>query len=281
MSVEPAIPDEQAALLTAIVAEPDDDAPRLVYADWLQEHGDEEQAQFIRDWIKFANDLDEDQELAWQLKSVAERKAYDWLTAIGVTGFPLIPSGGWGHSYDCGMPDRLCYERVDQFIENAPTLFTRVPVRTVWIEDISPSDGEWLSVMADLPGLLQLRELDLESRRTFGRPEGFARLITSRYMANLEVLRVSNAALTDDDVQAFNEAKHLGNLESLALSHNQLTAVGALAIVRSRWLPRLQRLALGQNPIAEDWSTGSVYRDLVSVLQSRFGDTNALQFTYC
>ena len=48
------IPDEQAQLLAAIVAEPDEDTPRLVYADWLQENGDTEQAQFIRDSIVLA-----------------------------------------------------------------------------------------------------------------------------------------------------------------------------------------------------------------------------------
>jgi uncharacterized protein (TIGR02996 family) len=36
------------ALLRAICENPDDDAPRLVYADWLDEHGDPEQAEFIR-----------------------------------------------------------------------------------------------------------------------------------------------------------------------------------------------------------------------------------------
>ena len=36
------------ALLAAILANPDDDTPRLVYADWLQEQGDEERAEFIR-----------------------------------------------------------------------------------------------------------------------------------------------------------------------------------------------------------------------------------------
>jgi uncharacterized protein (TIGR02996 family) len=39
---------ERDALLAAIVAQPDDDAARLVYADWLQEHGQERRAQFIR-----------------------------------------------------------------------------------------------------------------------------------------------------------------------------------------------------------------------------------------
>jgi uncharacterized protein (TIGR02996 family) len=39
---------ERDALLAAIVAQPDDDTARLVYADWLQEHGQERRAQFIR-----------------------------------------------------------------------------------------------------------------------------------------------------------------------------------------------------------------------------------------
>jgi uncharacterized protein (TIGR02996 family) len=36
------------ALLAAIQAAPDDDAPRLIYADWLEEHGDAARAEFIR-----------------------------------------------------------------------------------------------------------------------------------------------------------------------------------------------------------------------------------------
>ncbi len=40
--------DEQRALWHAICAHPDDDTPRLVYADWLQEHGDDLRAEFVR-----------------------------------------------------------------------------------------------------------------------------------------------------------------------------------------------------------------------------------------
>ncbi|HEY1065456.1 MAG TPA: TIGR02996 domain-containing protein, partial [Pirellulales bacterium] len=39
---------QQAALLRAVIAAPDDDAPRLIYADWLDEQGDSERAEFIR-----------------------------------------------------------------------------------------------------------------------------------------------------------------------------------------------------------------------------------------
>lgn len=35
-------------LLNAVLSDPDDDALRLIYADWLEENGEEEQAEFIR-----------------------------------------------------------------------------------------------------------------------------------------------------------------------------------------------------------------------------------------
>src|SRR5262245_2593359 len=40
--------------LAAIRAAPDDDTPRLVYADWLDEHGDPDRAEFIRVQVELA-----------------------------------------------------------------------------------------------------------------------------------------------------------------------------------------------------------------------------------
>jgi uncharacterized protein (TIGR02996 family) len=37
-----------AAFLADIVAHPEEDAPRLIYADWLDEHGESDRAEFIR-----------------------------------------------------------------------------------------------------------------------------------------------------------------------------------------------------------------------------------------
>jgi uncharacterized protein (TIGR02996 family) len=39
---------EEEILLAAIDANRHDDAPRLAYADWLQEHGEEDKAEFVR-----------------------------------------------------------------------------------------------------------------------------------------------------------------------------------------------------------------------------------------
>ena len=42
------------AFLHAICENPQDDAPRLIYADWLEEHGQLERTEFIRAQIELA-----------------------------------------------------------------------------------------------------------------------------------------------------------------------------------------------------------------------------------
>ena len=42
------MPTDERALLSAIAANLDDDLPRLAYADWLDEHGQADRAEFIR-----------------------------------------------------------------------------------------------------------------------------------------------------------------------------------------------------------------------------------------
>src|SRR5438128_298175 len=40
--------DQQAALLAAVADTPEEDTPRLILADWLEEHGESARAEFIR-----------------------------------------------------------------------------------------------------------------------------------------------------------------------------------------------------------------------------------------
>jgi uncharacterized protein (TIGR02996 family) len=44
----------QDAFLQAILENPDDDTPRLIYADYLDEHGDPDRAEFIRVQVALA-----------------------------------------------------------------------------------------------------------------------------------------------------------------------------------------------------------------------------------
>src|SRR5262245_47923625 len=39
---------DESRFIVAMAADPDDDTPRLVFADWLDEHGQHDRAEFIR-----------------------------------------------------------------------------------------------------------------------------------------------------------------------------------------------------------------------------------------
>src|SRR5947209_6126110 len=45
---------DESAFVAAILAAPDDDGPRLVFADWLEERGDTDRSEFIRVQIELA-----------------------------------------------------------------------------------------------------------------------------------------------------------------------------------------------------------------------------------
>src|SRR3954467_3828719 len=47
----------EAAFLSEIRERPDDDSPRLVFADWLDENGDPDRAEFIRVQIEWARTI--------------------------------------------------------------------------------------------------------------------------------------------------------------------------------------------------------------------------------
>jgi uncharacterized protein (TIGR02996 family) len=45
---------ERQAFLAAICAQPDEDMPRLAFADWLDEHGEHDRAEFVRVQVALA-----------------------------------------------------------------------------------------------------------------------------------------------------------------------------------------------------------------------------------
>ncbi len=76
------------AFLQAIVENPDDDTPRLIYADWLEEYGDLHRAEFIRVQCELARlPIDDDvrrptlQEHEWTLLFA---HAKEWLAELPI-----------------------------------------------------------------------------------------------------------------------------------------------------------------------------------------------------
>jgi uncharacterized protein (TIGR02996 family) len=92
------------ALIAAVAADPGDDLPRLVFADWLEEHGDPAQAAFIRGHVELTRMKPNDrrrQKLAEELRAAAVRYAAGWVAplceAFGQPApeWPPDPAGGW------------------------------------------------------------------------------------------------------------------------------------------------------------------------------------------
>jgi uncharacterized protein (TIGR02996 family) len=81
MRPPPPTADED-ALLTAIAAAPLDDAPRLVYADWLQDRGQDAKAEYIRAVVGLMHQH-EDPAAVKKCVALADGLGADWRQAVG------------------------------------------------------------------------------------------------------------------------------------------------------------------------------------------------------
>ncbi len=106
---------ERTALLQAIIANPDDDTPRLIYADHLEEHGnesDQARANFIR-WEIEAESLSRDDPYRHELESETAKL----FNRFGQVWNEELPD--WRSWYDTSVR----YRR--GFVEELHTVFRR------------------------------------------------------------------------------------------------------------------------------------------------------------
>lgn len=89
-----AIPPEERPFLDAILANPDDDEPRLVYADWLEERGDQ-RAEWLRAEVAyFGCDVwarRERKALHFSLRRARDTTDLDWVAALARTRIENCP----------------------------------------------------------------------------------------------------------------------------------------------------------------------------------------------
>lgn len=180
---------DRAALLAAIRANPRDEALRLVYADWLEEFGGEEDqklAEFIRLQCRFEpfRDVYHDEEA----NALAEQEAaysadqHRWL------GSPLNDTKwehfeDFGYEFRRGMLERL-FLPLDAFLEWAEALVERHPA--FHRLDVIKFRGRG-GALAECRHLSAMRELTLAD----GFDEADARALAgSPHLRGLEVLRV-------------------------------------------------------------------------------------------
>lgn len=154
--------DDELALLRSVCAHPDDDTPRLVYADWLDDQGDRLlalHAAFIREQVRWARGRETftDSEYVENgrrqhhlLLTIAHWEGSDW-SAGNALSMRLMDRtvGGTGYTrperWDRGFPARVTFRSVtayqfaagfdlhgDRLYDRVPVIETRVRGRVPW-----------------------------------------------------------------------------------------------------------------------------------------------------
>src|SRR5262249_488094 len=109
------------ALLQTIIDNPDDDAPRLVYADWIEEHGEPERAEFIRVQVAYDGaDFAKERRGEWAGRMKELWKAYGpaWLAQL-----PKLPGVRWSTSFRRGFPHMVEFDGATAFTAGAAAVF--------------------------------------------------------------------------------------------------------------------------------------------------------------
>jgi uncharacterized protein (TIGR02996 family) len=123
---------DEDALLAAIAAHPDEDTPRLMYADWLDEHGRPLRAEFIRVQIEVARKEERSFEVL-QSEAPLFRRNDELIEKHGRTFFgPLAAHGIGAVRFYRGFVWRVEL-RAELFLELAPVLAAVRPLPHVYV----------------------------------------------------------------------------------------------------------------------------------------------------
>jgi uncharacterized protein (TIGR02996 family) len=88
---------EKEGLPRAINESPNDDTPRLVYADWLDEHGDPNRAEFIR--VGCQKEREEYYSPRWLELNRREGKLASRYAQVWKVGLPALPAKAFWWDY--------------------------------------------------------------------------------------------------------------------------------------------------------------------------------------
>jgi uncharacterized protein (TIGR02996 family) len=242
---------DERALLAAIEAAPADDLPRLVYADWLDEHGRAVQAEFIRLQCETARlETDRRAEVRPHHAALWQRQQEILDRHLVELVGPLSRALSARVSLARGFPERVTL-RVGDFLAHGEVVAGLRPRPRVRVD----------AVALALLGFVRSPHLDCVTEiggyaagipnRTSDWPGEAEMPAASRRLTRLEVLDLEGCGIGDWFGNLFANF-NLPALVELDLSNNHLTDVGVAELLRCR-LPK--RLILGGNPITDQGAT--------------------------
>jgi len=217
--------------------QPEADAPRLIFADWLDETGDSGRAEFIRVQIALAILPPQDRrrlDLANAERRLLGRHGEEW--AKPYAGLATGPVFRRGFVEEAKVTAR-------QFLAQAPALFRAGPLRHLHILDV----GSHLRALLHSPHLAKLTGLTIYAQHLG--PALARALADSPHLEGLRRLAVARNEMGDLGVEHLVLAPGLPALEELDLSENEIGQVGARLLARCPRFGKLTALQLADNAI--------------------------------
>ena len=196
------------AFLNAILENPDDDMPRLVFADWLEEHGNP-RGTFIRLQCQRAALTPFDP--AWkgllsQESVLLKQFEAEWSRSI----LRLVDHV----EYRRGFIEHVRVSAT-KLLKVADRMFRAAPVCSIRLER-----PDRLAEIAESPWLARVKELDL-NREHLG-SKSLQALVQSEYCRSLRVLRLDHCMLHHAGIQVLASTPTLKAVQTLSLVGNAL-----------------------------------------------------------
>jgi uncharacterized protein (TIGR02996 family) len=237
------------ALFQGILAEPEEDVPRLVYADWLEEQGDADllaRATFIRlqlDLARMSADDGRRPELVEREAKLWKRYRVRWLDSV-----PKHLRGSGVH-FQRGFLDEMTLQAL-AWARWSEKLFERQPLHRVEVTSARAIDPDVAGQLAVIPQFTRVRSITFRTP-SFDEPTRTLRiLLGTPFLANLRRLSLMLCHLTSREMTELTASPHLGKLVELDLSGNRIGPTGAQTLAAAPW-GSLRRLVLANNPLGE------------------------------
>ena len=223
------------ALLGAVIAAPADDTPRLVFADWFEENGQPERAEFIRVQVERARlpagDVRHGELLARELRLLA-RGGRAW--AAGIPTLEVV-------RFRRGFVESVG-AFADVLADNAEELFRKHPIRELRVTGTeNPGDGERLARRPELARVEHIRVDDFAGGQND--PDATQTLLTSPHWTSVTGLTLITG-LAEDTLRAV--LRHPGFAGVRELRINTLRADDVTAVLAD--FPHLPVEVLWVNP---------------------------------
>jgi len=252
------------ALLAAIIANPDEDTPRLAYADWLDENlpdripspaaGPSARAEYIRVQCRLAQYpfdepdypelLERERDLARWLQTHAAKKAEEPALPDDLEWFGGFDSGD-ARTYSRGFPDEFEYNDYDDeptanvecILTALPETFAHTTLRTLRMEE---AYGEEVAGLVCSPAVSGLRGLSL-SDVDDDNGDAIRAIAASPHLHQLKRLDL-DFDISDDELKELAKSTHLEALEFLSLDYP--SPGGLVSLTKARWFRNLRSLRI-------------------------------------